>query len=120
MRDPVRHVAEQELRASAHARVADDQHVRVLLLGRAHDRAGDVRVDAKHGSCSVEGACVLLQTLLRSFLRLEEDLEQDELGAEAARQLRGPLDGLPGRLGAIRRDHDFHVREPIAAALDRH
>ena len=41
----VRDVAEQELLPSAHAGVADDEHVGLLLVDRAHDGARDVGID---------------------------------------------------------------------------
>ena len=43
--DPVRHVAEQELLASGHARVPDDEHVDGVVLGGLHDRHRRVVVD---------------------------------------------------------------------------
>ena len=54
MRDAVRDVAEQELLPPAHARVADDEQVGRFVLGRAHDRPDDVRVDHEHGARSIE------------------------------------------------------------------
>ena len=45
MTDPVGHVPQQELLATRHAGVPDDEHVDIGVLGRVHDRHRGVVVD---------------------------------------------------------------------------
>ena len=54
MRDAVRDVAEQEFLPPAHARIADDEQVGRFVLGGAHDRSDDVRIDDEHGARSID------------------------------------------------------------------
>ena len=58
VRDAVRDVAEQELLPPAHACVADDEQVGRFVLGGAHDRPDNVRIDQEHSARPVERLCV--------------------------------------------------------------
>jgi hypothetical protein len=68
VRDPVRHVAQQELPASAHAHASDHEHVRLLPLGGLDDRLGGVLAEHDSGATPVAGqAFGVLRKLARGL-----------------------------------------------------
>ena len=123
--DAVRDVAEQELLVAGHPRVADDDDVGVLLGGDPHDRIGRLVVDDEPcptarpgdlvgevrqlGAGRVEDVVVDAVLVVVPHLTVgvrQDDLDQEELGREAARQVGRPLDGPLGRLRPVGRHHD--------------
>jgi hypothetical protein len=128
--DAVRHVAEQELLASAHAGVADDQCVDAVLFRDAEDRACGivVRDDARSPPGAGDLGRELLQrlggerrsgrlgltALGRPRVRREDHLEEEEFGVVAIRERGRPSDGAIRRLRTVGRDH--HAPDPCRCA----
>ena len=116
------HVAEQELPATAHPEVPDHQDVDTCLLGRSNDRHRGVHVDHDPGPATGSrerlsepgelvrrggGSRRLGDAGLRAgFVLRDDDLEEVQLGPEALRHLRGPVDRPRRTLGPVRRHHD--------------
>ncbi len=107
--DAVRHVAEKELLAAAHAKVADDDGVGALLFDRAKDAGRRVIVDdyagmaAAAGELAREAHQARRRVLHKLFVdpglgpvggqRRDHDLHDDEVGALALGHGRGPMNG---------------------------
>ena len=109
VRDAVRDVAEQELLPPAHARVADDEHVGLLLVDRAHDRAGDVGIDLDDRARAVQLGGISGERFLGALDGRRQHLEQHEFAVGAVREIGRPRDGLARGLGAVRCDDDLHL-----------
>ena len=119
--DSIGHVAEQELLASGHAEIADDEHVDGLLLRsrddgvrgvgvdedqRAAARASEaLRIGGKLGAGGV-GARVIAGAR-RGGVRVlrDDDLHDEELGAVEIGEERRPARGAVGGLGPIHANH---------------
>ena len=105
MRDSVGDVAEQELLAAAHAEVADDDDVGVLLLRRIHDRPSGIVAGGDDGAAALAGQLAGVSGKLVLGTGRERaadgDPQQQELGAVALRHLRRPGLGVLGGLGPV-------------------
>ncbi|HLB04801.1 MAG TPA: hypothetical protein VJK66_07245 [Gaiellaceae bacterium] len=108
VRHAIGNVAEEELLPAAHAGVADDENVGALLLGRSHDPAGDIGIDAEEGTGARNRHRVRAQRLARAVPGFCEHLEQDELPLVAAREIGRPRDRLPGGRRPVGGDDDLH------------
>ena len=119
--DPVRHVAQQELLAPGHPRVADHQHVDLVLLGRLDDRHRRVVVDhdvrpapfaGDLGRVRLQlvGGAARPRGLGGAELRVggvagQDHLDDVEVRLVAVRERRRPRHGALGRDRAIGADH---------------
>ena len=109
VRDPVRDVAEQELLAPAHARVADDEHVGLLLVDCPDDGAGDVGVDVDDRARAVQLGRIAGERFLGALDGCRQHLEQYEFAVGAVSEIGRPRNGLASGLGAVRCDDDLHL-----------
>ena len=109
VRDPVWHVAEEELLAAGHASVPDDEDVRTLLLGGSDDGRRDVGIDAHERPRVVERGLLRPELRLGAVSRLRQHLQEHELAVRAAAQVVGPAHRLGGGLGAVGGDDDLHA-----------
>ena len=119
--DPVRHVAQQELLAAGHPRVADHQHVDLVLLGRLDDRHRrvvvdhDVRAAAFAGDLGgvrleLVGGAARPRGLGGAELRVggvarQDHLDDVEVRLVAVRERRRPRDRALGRDRPVGADH---------------
>jgi hypothetical protein len=145
--DPVRHRAEQEAAGAGHPLVADDDQVRVALLGDVEDRVGrialagegldlDARLADAVGGLAERGVDLLARVdhPLQVAGRLTRLLAQARLGdrlvgghqADGRAERLGEVDGLgdrlAGRVGSVgaHDDRAEHGRDhKDAAAADR-
>ena len=137
--DAVGHVAEEELLVAAHAGVPDDDHVGALLGGDGDDRLGGLVVDddpgpparpgdllgelVQLGPGDVEDVLVDAVGIVapgRLVVVGGDDLDQEELGGEAVREVGCPLDGPLRRLGAIGGHEDsLHGRDATRPRVRR-
>jgi len=132
--DPVGHVSQQELFATSHAGVPDDEHIDLGRLGRVHDRHRGVVVD--HHVRAAAAAGDALRFLLQVFggrgrlgafggaelsvgrARGDHDLDEVQLGAVRLRERRRPPDRLRRRLRSVRADH--HATNSAVPELGSH
>ena len=108
MRDPIRHVRQEELLAPAHPDVADDEQVGELLVGPLDDALRRIGVDLDPSAAELTGgrACLAGRRSLGVGVGLRHDPQEDELGFAAAGLSRRPLDSAGGGWRAVGGDND--------------
>ena len=134
MADSVGHVPQEELLATGHAGVPDDQHIDVGILGCVHDRHRGVVVD--HHVRAAAAAGDALRFLLQVFggrgrlgafggaelsvgrARGDHDLDEVQLGAVRLRERSRPSDRLRRGLRSVGPNH--HAADGAVPELGSH